>query len=441
VDMLDSAIISVTRFLGGRRLSRQLELISPVSSLVKPVTNALGLIPRSYYGNVLDLAVDVMGIADRSRGSYGLVRSAGMGYFFGDGDDSACRSLHSGLHGDPYCADDEGGFFPLSMIRPINRNELGGTVRLGGASGLNPLLDRTRNPYAINHVPQLELKDLMSPTKMLCKMDQLMDAYSGQIDVHEDPDLAPLYIHEQDLALQTYGELEETVSIRKNDNDISLERLSYDERLFVERMALYEKFKVQQARTPGMREIRRKMTNKDKFNEYCQEEDAKEIREILEKNHNITVTASESNTITEEDLASDSGNFEDYDDVVEVKAEFLNDDMEEDDVTELEILARIGDRSLLAERMTDVVDGEEKEAVERLVTTFNILANGLIEKVVQIDAKKGAPMLLVQFDTSEYRDEVLKGSRRPEARSQSSVRFRRPKVKDLKHVVNLIRRH
>ena len=50
VDMLDSAIISVTRFLGGRRLSRQLELITPVSSLVKPVTNALGLIPRSYYG-------------------------------------------------------------------------------------------------------------------------------------------------------------------------------------------------------------------------------------------------------------------------------------------------------------------------------------------------------------------------------------------------------
>ena len=274
----------------------------------------------------------------------------------------------------------------------------------------------TRNPYAINHVPQLELKDLMSPTKMLCKMDQLMDAYSGQIDVHEDPDLAPIYIHEQDLALQTYGELEETVSIRKNDNDISLERLSYDERLFVERMALYEKFKAQQARTPGMREIRRKMTNKDKFNEYCQEEDAKEIREILEKNHNITVTASESNTITEEDLASDSGNYEDYDDVVEVKAEFLNDDMEEDDVTELEILARIGDRSLLAERMTDVVDGEEKEAVETLVTTFNILANGQIEKVVQIDAKKGAPVLLVQFDTSEYRDEVLKGSRRPEAR-------------------------
>ena len=50
VDMLDSAIISVTRFLGGRRLSRQLELISPVASLAEPVIGALSLIPRSYYG-------------------------------------------------------------------------------------------------------------------------------------------------------------------------------------------------------------------------------------------------------------------------------------------------------------------------------------------------------------------------------------------------------
>ena len=50
VDMLDSAIISVTRFLGGRRLSRQLELISPVATLAEPVANVLGLIPKSYYG-------------------------------------------------------------------------------------------------------------------------------------------------------------------------------------------------------------------------------------------------------------------------------------------------------------------------------------------------------------------------------------------------------
>lgn len=233
------------------------------------------------------------------------------------------------------------------------------------------------------------------------------------IDQSQDPEVAPVMISEMDLKLQTYGDLEQTVSIRKNDQDINLERLSYDERLFVERMALYEKFKAQQARTPGMLEIRRKMTSTDKFNEYCQEEDAKEIREILEKQHNITVTANESGAEGDEDFVSGSGDYEGYDDVVEVKSEFLEED---DEMTELEVVARIGDRSLLAERMTDLVDGEEKEAVEKLITTFNILANGRIEKVMQIDSKRGAPVLLVQFDSSEFRDEVLKGSRRPEAR-------------------------
>ncbi len=85
-------------------------------------------------------------------------------------------------------------------------------------------------------------------------------------------------------------------------------------------------------------------------------------------------------------------------------------------MSELEVVARLGDRSLLAERMADLVDGEEKDAMEKLITKFNILANGKIEKVVQIDTKKGAPVLLVQFDSSKFRDEVLKGSRRPESR-------------------------
>ena len=42
---------------------------------------------------MIDLGVDVMGLANRRSGTYSLVRSAGMGYFFGDGDDSACRSV------------------------------------------------------------------------------------------------------------------------------------------------------------------------------------------------------------------------------------------------------------------------------------------------------------------------------------------------------------
>ena len=50
VDIMDSAIIGVTRVLGGRALSRQLEVISPVRSLIQPLSTALGLIPKHFYG-------------------------------------------------------------------------------------------------------------------------------------------------------------------------------------------------------------------------------------------------------------------------------------------------------------------------------------------------------------------------------------------------------
>ena len=50
VDMIDSAIIGVTRVLAGRRLSRQLEEFSPFLTLVEPATNVLRLIPKHFYG-------------------------------------------------------------------------------------------------------------------------------------------------------------------------------------------------------------------------------------------------------------------------------------------------------------------------------------------------------------------------------------------------------
>ena len=50
IDLIDSAIIGVTRVLAGRRLSRQLEEFSPVLSIVEPVSNVLRLIPTHFYG-------------------------------------------------------------------------------------------------------------------------------------------------------------------------------------------------------------------------------------------------------------------------------------------------------------------------------------------------------------------------------------------------------
>ena len=80
------------------------------------------------------------GIANRGSGAYGLMRSGGLGYFYGGGDSSICTSLQSDLRDDPYC-DDAGAFFPLGILNPLNKNELGKTIRVGG-DGINPLMDR-----------------------------------------------------------------------------------------------------------------------------------------------------------------------------------------------------------------------------------------------------------------------------------------------------------
>ena len=92
--------------------------------------------------SVLDLAVDITGIANRRSGGYGLMRSAGLGYFYGGGENSVCKSLQSDLLGDDAFCDNDGAFFPLAMLNPINKNELGKTIRLGGEGSINPLMDR-----------------------------------------------------------------------------------------------------------------------------------------------------------------------------------------------------------------------------------------------------------------------------------------------------------
>ena len=104
-----------------------------------------------------------------------------------------------------FCAGDAGAFFPLAVLNPINKHQLGKTIRLGSEDTINPLMDRsvsyiptsvkaglnprpnprrTTNPNALSHV-NFELADLMEPTKVLCKVDGVLNAYKGQVDVTE----------------------------------------------------------------------------------------------------------------------------------------------------------------------------------------------------------------------------------------------------------------
>jgi hypothetical protein len=309
---------------------------------------------------------------------------------------------------------------------PINRHKLGSTVRIGG-DGPNPLMDRTRNPAAMQ-TASFEWTDLLEPTRMLCKVDNYMSAVNGHIDVTTDPDsYTPQFISEVDLQLQ--GDYENIVEVRRDDEVVSFKDLDIEDRHFVEQMMMYEKLR--DAPEKDMLPISRKPTSRDKFVNYCQEENRKDVEKIL-KSKNITVTTDEN------DYEEGSGDIENQT-IISVRNEKSEDSLDKS-LNDLELLARLGDHSLLSEKM-DVEDGEEFHAVESLVNTFNVSANGRIERVVKIDSKKGVPTLLIQFDSTEYRDAVLKSSRSPEARSSSRARLRRPKVKDLKHVVSLLTNH
>ena len=226
-----------------------------------------------------------------------------------------------------------------------------------------------------------------------------------------------MYISDDDIMLNP--NYENFVEVRRNDQRITMKDLSQDEAIFIERMKLYEKMK--HYTKEGLYPISRKPTSQDKFDSYCNEVKRAEVEEIL-KTANLTVhvTTEQEDSYDYDYSGSGSGDGEDeeMETVVEVrrKAELEEAEAAADtEMTDIETVARIGDRSLLAEKL-EAEEGQEQEAVTSLISTFQLEANGRVEKVIRIESKKGQPVLLIQFDSAEFRDEVLKSSRRPGAR-------------------------
>ena len=64
------------------------------------------------YCSIIDLAVDVTGVANRRSGGYNLVRSAGLGYFYGEGGE-VCRNINGDIFspGTPHCDGEDGRRF------------------------------------------------------------------------------------------------------------------------------------------------------------------------------------------------------------------------------------------------------------------------------------------------------------------------------------------
>ena len=85
---------------------------------------------------LIDLAVDITGVADRSSGSYSLVRSAGLGLLF---DDDGCSKI--GTLGTQFGVEAPDCDEISNVLGSINTNQLGKTARLDNGD-LHPLMDR-----------------------------------------------------------------------------------------------------------------------------------------------------------------------------------------------------------------------------------------------------------------------------------------------------------
>ena len=94
------------------------------------------------------------------------------------------------------------------------------------------------------------------------------------------------------------------------------------------------------------------------------------------------------------------------------KRRTLEEDMsDEDKVNEIELFTELGERSLLFEKMEIQEEDDLKTQVEELINTFDVPVEGLVERSVIVRTRKGLNTVLVEFDSSYYRDSVLRQSR------------------------------
>merc|ERR1719220_1408042 len=146
------------------------------------------------------------------------------------------------------------------------------------------------------------------------------------------------------------------------------------------------------------RVITKPKTNADHFQTYCNKQNLEAKRRFMKKMKEeeleASVTEVDDEDLEEEAVVETSGeeeNIDEVDTIVNVKKS------EDSQLNDLEQLARLGDKSLLLERL-EVEEGKEKQAaVEEYVASLNVTADGQVEKVVDVETKK--KMLLVQFNS------------------------------------------
>jgi len=451
IDILDSMIIGLSRALGGRRLSRQLAenrqtIGSPILAFVKPVVDVFSGIPAPYIASIADLVVDFTGVANRRSGLYNVVRAGTMGYAYGDDqDDDVCAKLDADEE-DERCVGESSEFDFLNMLNPINDNRLGETLRVDAKQ--NPLYSRTRNLQAAEY-NRFEVLDFLDPPKALCKVNNVLNAVNGHIEVVEEQTLPPYFVLDDiDMTTVTPADEVETtttsiVEIRVGDNGVKLDpatRLQQERDAAMVLRIIKLKEEEEDRPDPSLKEIIRPQNARDDFSAYCEEinMDAKK------RYYQVKKQAQDMAVVTDSDFDETDENIENDNDVetINIKKKDAARTVETTDLemklTELETLARLGDRSVIAEKIKLDNSEEIEVEVEKLINQFGLEMDGKIENVAKVESRKGVPALLIQFNSIKFRDHVLRASRSSKARSVTKARLRRPKVSDLKLMLSLM---
>ena len=211
----------------------------------------------------------------------------------------------------------------------------------------------------------------------------------------------------------------------EDDSEFNVKSDSAEEELNdEEKMALkvFEKVKMiekeEDKRTAAQLEGNRRVitkpkTNADHFQAWCNKQNLEAKRRFMKKmkEEELEVSVTEADEEDLEEAVVESPEEVDNDDEVDT---IVNVKSADPKMNDLEQLARLGDKSLLLERLKVEEGKEEQAAVEEYVASLNVTVDGKVEKVVSVETKK--KMLLVQFDSMTFRDAVLKASRSPGAR-------------------------
>lgn len=429
IDMVDSSLIWAGRVLAGRRFSRQIEAAGPFRSLLSVVPKP----PFRHLPDIVDLAVDLTGAFDRKSGSFQYMRAGLMGYWKGgeiDEEDSGiCDYLYSG---DEDVCSSYWGIIPM-----MNTNSASETLRAGPT---NPLANKAKYKFS-----GLQWEDLADPKKVLCKIDN----YLGSIDGHvnSDPDTeegVDQSLNEIVIVRRRNDETEESMKIREEKECLNLlkeEEVSTEETDNEDDTDIgsgdydYEEAIGKEASV--------KEANMDKFTNYCVNvtEKAMNLYKKEEKRRMCKKIIPKSESGSSKPLSFVQGIKFVGKNPLEPFISTTNDDDKEDDTDiarsniNIEILAKLHDQTILVDKIqvNENPDMDMDQASEIIQSLGIEGEEGAIESVYRLATRKGTGLLL-QLDSTEFRDQIIKQYRK----SSITAKLRKPKGKDLKQIVSLV---